>query len=273
LGVVDIFLERIINEANSIITMAEYDKYADKYAERLKKKELFSYNTHIEIPNMLNCLGNIKNKIILDLGCGFGDQAQRYTKRGAKKVFGFDISKKLVKIANERKIPNTEFKVGNLNSKLKYNNNSFDVVVASLSIHYVKNINQLFSEIQRVLKPKGIFCFSIPNPVLSSGIRKFNTSNYDFVYITGIIKEKNKKKKLYGDYFTENDRKQEFGPKQFVTIQHRTYQCYIRLLINSTFDIIDYIDCKPIPSSKKLNPSEFERCMKIPTFCIFKVKK
>lgn len=253
--------------------MAEYDKFADKYAERLKKKELFNYNTHIEIPNMLNCLGNIKNKVLLDLGCGFGDQAQRYIKKGAKKVFGFDISKKLVKIANERNIPNSEFKVSNLNSKLEYKTNSFDIVVASLSLDYVKNLNQLFSEVQRVLKPKGIFCFSVPNPVLFAGVRKFNTANYDFIYITGIIKEKNKKRKLYGDYFTENARKQEFGPKQFVTIQHRTYQSYIQLLLKNNFKIMDYIDCKPIPSSKKLNPLEFERCMKIPTFCIFKVKK
>ncbi len=256
--------------------MAEYDKIAEDYAERRTKKGVFSYNTHIEIPCMIKILGPVKNKTILDLGCGFGDHAERYIKKGARKVYGIDISGKLVKTAKKRNIPKTAFSVYDLNKKLKFRNNYFDIVVASLSLHYIKNLKRLIKEIKRVLKPKGIFCFSVPNPVLSSGLKKYNPKNHSFLYLLGEVFDKNKKRIIYGNYFKEGPRKVEFGmksgKKQFVTMIHRTYQTYINMLVDDDFEIIGYADCKPVPAAKKFNKSEYERNKKLPAFCIFKTR-
>ena len=50
------------------------------------------FNELLEMPAMLEILGNVKGKNILDFGCGTGIYAKLLTKKGAN-VKGFDISK------------------------------------------------------------------------------------------------------------------------------------------------------------------------------------
>ena len=41
---------------------------------------------------MMDLIPNIKNKTVLDLGCGFGDNCKDFISIGAKNVVGIDIS-------------------------------------------------------------------------------------------------------------------------------------------------------------------------------------
>lgn len=52
------------------------------------------------MPTTLKLLGNVKGKMILDLGCGSGIYARILTEKGAK-VRGIDISSKLLEIAKK----------------------------------------------------------------------------------------------------------------------------------------------------------------------------
>lgn len=52
-------------------------------------------------------LPDLKNKRILDLGCGFGEHCKRFIECGAKRVVGIDISEKILEVArNENSDPN-----------------------------------------------------------------------------------------------------------------------------------------------------------------------
>ena len=51
-----------------------------------------SYNNLIEQPSMKLLLPDLKNKAVLDMGCGFGVNCTDFIKRGAAKVVGIDIS-------------------------------------------------------------------------------------------------------------------------------------------------------------------------------------
>ena len=75
--------------------MAEY--YHDVRTRRNPKG--WFYNELLEMPATLELLGNIKGKKILDFGCGTGIYAKILTKKNAK-VKGFDISPKMLEIAN-----------------------------------------------------------------------------------------------------------------------------------------------------------------------------
>jgi ubiquinone/menaquinone biosynthesis C-methylase UbiE len=183
-----------------------YDKFAKKYQLQREHKNLFNYNNHIEIPAMLKLLGNIKNKKILDLGSGFGDHASRYVWKGAKEVIGLEISKELVKLANERNIKRAQFIVTNLNKKIPFKNNSFDIVTSSMTIHYIKNLEYLFQEVRRILKKNGIFVFSTGNPVYAS----MDKDRDNFSYIMGARLMKKGKWKIYGNYFDESIKKREY---------------------------------------------------------------
>ncbi|MBW3012639.1 class I SAM-dependent methyltransferase [Candidatus Woesearchaeota archaeon] len=252
--------------------MAQFDRFAKQYIARRTAKR-FNHNKDVEIPNMIKFVGNIRNKKILDLGCGFGDHAKLYIKKGAKKVTGIDASKEMIKIAKERKIPNTEFFIGDLNKKLPFPKNSFDFATASLCIDYLRNLDRFLKEVYRILKPNGVFCFSTPNPVIEGALIKANTLGCKFVKLIGMQRLKNEKIKIFGNYFKERMRKRPLIPGVAVTSAQRTYQTFIQSLLKNNFEIIDYIDCKPAPSSKKIDPEKYELCMRIPTFCMFKVKK
>lgn len=251
--------------------MAQYDKIAYKYLKERKNKKVFNYNNLIEIPNMVKFIGNIKDKKILDLGCGFGDHAFLYIKNGAKEVVGLDISRKLINMAKERNIKGASFIVYDLNKRLPFQNNSFDLVISSLTINYIKNFDQLFKEINRILKKDSWFIFSIENPVIFAAIkRKVNNMQE---HVIGVKKINESKREVYGDYFNESLKKIDLGKGKIVKKYHRTYQTIIRTFLKNNFELIDYIDAEPILPSRKIDPSKYELTSKIPTFCFFKLKK
>lgn len=249
--------------------MSDYDKIAKLYYERRKDKNRFDYNRDIEVPAMIKMVGNVKNKKILDMGCGFGDLAKKLSRKGAGKIIGFDLSKELIKFANEQKIPKTSFEVGNMNNKLKYKDNSFDLVVSSLAIHYIKNVKKLFSEVNRVLKKGGHFVFSTGHPIfdmLNENLEKSSEAKIQ-------IKRVGKKRIIKGNYFDESQKLANLGSLgNFMTISY-TFETLIKLGLNNGFELIDYVDAKPVFSSKKYDSEKYKLTSTLPTFILFKWKK
>lgn len=246
--------------------MAGYDELAQHYLARRKDKTRFDYNRDIEVPALIKIIGNVKNKVILDIGCGFGDHAQKLSKQKYKKLVGFDISKELVKFANEQKIPNSTFYVRDMSKRLKNDNSSFDVVYSSLAIHYIKNINKLFQEVHRVLKKEGIFCFSTGHPI-------FNLINQTDEHMIGVKKQLNDKKVIFGNYFDETPKPNDLGSLGKVEICNFTYETLIKAGINNGFELIDYKDAEPTKISKKYDSEKYRLTTTLPTFILFKFKK
>ena len=108
-----------------------------------------------------NWLDNYKSSLdkckttVLDLGCGTGNYTLYLTERGFK-VISCDYSEvALEKIKSE--LPKVETRLVDISQPLPFNDNSFDLVIADLSLHYfdeatTKNIMQ---EIKRILAPHG----------------------------------------------------------------------------------------------------------------------
>ena len=97
------------------------------------------FNELVEVPSMVKSVGNIKGKKLLDVGCGAGVHIKKYLKKGAK-CRGIDISKSMIEMA-KKNCPNVDFKVGSM-TKLPYKDSSFDIVTASLSMDYIKNLEK-----------------------------------------------------------------------------------------------------------------------------------
>ena len=123
--------------------MGNYNKFAKEYellTAKLEKKT--RKNAYSLIKTSLN------GKKVLDVGCGSGQDAKYYIKNGAK-VFGIDISKKEIEIANEK--IKGKFVVGSMD-KLPYKNSTFDLVVSTYAIQASKNVTQAIQEMIRVAK-------------------------------------------------------------------------------------------------------------------------
>lgn len=90
--------------------MAQQNIYDDEiFFEGYKKirDNKINANNLFEIPTLFSMLPDLKNKRILDLGCGFGEHCKRFIECGAKRVVGIDISEKILEVArNENSDPN-----------------------------------------------------------------------------------------------------------------------------------------------------------------------
>ena len=216
------------------------------------------YNELLEMPSTISLLGDIKGKKILDLGCGTGIYARLLTKMGAK-VKGFDISKEMLNIAKIDN-PNLDLRLGSA-YKIPFKE-KFDIVLASLVVHYLKDWDKMFKEINMVLKNKGVFVFSTGNPVAEARKK---------------IKVGKKKISVLDDYFKEGKIYGHWRGNKVKDMRmfsyHKTYETIIKTIIKNGFKIIDYKDCFPIKKAKKLFPKDYAEYSKKPFFCVWKVMK
>ena len=241
------------------IAQKEYDFMAEEYHNMRTKKnpQGWFFNEMLEMPAMLNLLENVKGKKILDLGCGTGIYAKILTKKGAI-VKGFDISPAMIKIAKIAN-PNLDLKVGSA-YKIPFNE-KFDIVLASLVVHYLDDWNKMFKEVTRVLKSGGYFIFSTGNPVYETRER---------------LKIGDKVHHLFGNYFKERKIWNSWKVNDTelkVFAYHKTYETIIKTLLKNNFEIIDYKDAFPLKKAKKYFPWFYKEYSKKPFFSIWKVRK
>ena len=114
---------------------------------------------------VLNQLPDVRDKRILDLGCGQGELSIMLTRLGAE-VIGVDLGEKLVELSKEiARINEVEcsFRVANI-TDLPFDDESFDFVVGIGILHHlpVKGLRDAVDEGHRVLKPGGQAFFLEP---------------------------------------------------------------------------------------------------------------
>ncbi len=238
-----------------------YNLLAREYYEMRKGKNGINdfFNTNLEMPTTLKVLGTVKNKKVLDLGCGPGFYVKILTQKGAK-VRGIDISEESIKIAQEEN-PNIEFKIGDITKKFPYKDSEFDVVLATLIFDHIEDWNIFLKEIKRILKKDGILVFSTYNPVTY----KLKTKVWFF-----------KKFREVNDYFNEDWKNEIWGKKEKtgkIAHHHKTYGTIVKLLVGNGFEIVDYEDAFPTKESKRQYPEYYKRFSNSPHFCTWKVKK
>ncbi|WP_340112017.1 class I SAM-dependent DNA methyltransferase [Maribellus mangrovi] len=95
----------------------------------------------------------------LDLGIGTGESASPFALAGHK-ITGLDGSEKMLEQCRQKKIGD-ELVLHNLEVvPFPLTSNNFDAVISNGVFHLIHPITPLFSEVQRILKPNGIFAFS-----------------------------------------------------------------------------------------------------------------
>ncbi len=108
---------------------------------------------------------DIRDKQILDIGCGFGWCEVSFLKRGARHITGIEISEAdldtIRKNVNDERV--TTFVASA--TRLPFPDESFDTVVSWEVIEHIPRgaESQMFSEVARVLKKGGTFYLSTPH--------------------------------------------------------------------------------------------------------------
>ncbi|XP_036085571.1 arginine-hydroxylase NDUFAF5, mitochondrial isoform X3 [Rousettus aegyptiacus] len=93
--------------------------------------------------------------LALDVGCGRGYIAQHLNKETVGKFFQADIAENALKNTLEMEIPTVSVLADE--EFLPFRENTFDLVVSSLSLHWVNDLPRALEQIHYVLKPDGVF--------------------------------------------------------------------------------------------------------------------
>jgi len=96
---------------------------------------------------------------VLDIGCGTGTQCDDLA-NNVKHVTGIDISKKLLDIAEmrkiERQIRNVEFVQTTVFDE-RFKSCSFNVIMAFYVLHFFEDLDEVVRRVYDILKPGGTF--------------------------------------------------------------------------------------------------------------------
>ncbi|WP_296520051.1 bifunctional 2-polyprenyl-6-hydroxyphenol methylase/3-demethylubiquinol 3-O-methyltransferase UbiG [Rhodoplanes sp.] len=134
--------------------------------ERLRRNGT-GLNDALEQPALWSLLPPLGGLRVLDLGCGFGDFARKARAAGARAVLGLDVSEKM--LARARALtddPSITYRQGSI-ERLDLDGR-FDLVVSSLTLHYVADYAAAVVRITRLLDPGGAFVFSVEHPICTA---------------------------------------------------------------------------------------------------------
>ena len=145
------------------VAARQYDAMAAEYTA---DNDDGPYNAYYERPATIALLGDLEGKDVLEVGCGAGPLTQ-YLVEHAARVTASDVSAEMMRLARTRVGDRARFVVANIEEPLSFaTDGSFDVVVASLVMHYVRDWEPVLREFRRVLRPSGAVVFSTHHPTM-----------------------------------------------------------------------------------------------------------
>ncbi|WP_377891006.1 class I SAM-dependent methyltransferase [Alkalihalobacillus sp. R86527] len=226
-----------------------YDKLARTY--EVSTDEGSPYNAFYERPAMMSELEeDLTGKKVLDAGCSAGWYSEQLAQRGAS-VTGIDISGKMIESAKRRVGDRAKFIQHDLSNRLPFEDQSFDLIVSSLTLHYLEDWDPILKEFNRVLKRGGMLVFSVHHPFMD--FTKFPTN----------------------DYF-QKTLLSETWKKPEVTINVTFYRRAMQDIVNAVtrhLTVGELIEPKPDKIMKVKEPKSYEYLMTNPHFLIIKAYK
>ncbi|HSE56732.1 MAG TPA: class I SAM-dependent methyltransferase [Candidatus Paceibacterota bacterium] len=198
-----------------------YDEYLETSAD--------SYQAKVIAPNLLRMLELKKGEAVLDVGCGQGYFSRLLAEAGAA-VTGIDISEELITCAKEKGGTARYFAAPAHDTKLKAY--SFDTTLIVLALENIKNIDQTFAEIARVLKKEGRVVLVMLHPAFR--IPQFSDWGFDT--------KKNLQYRRVDKYLSEAaieiSQNPFKGTKEAKTVTyHRSLQWYMKVFKKHGFSI------------------------------------
>jgi SAM-dependent methyltransferase len=139
----------------------DYDTISERYSAEIDQRP---WNALYERPATLALLPDVRGLDVLDAGCAHGWYAEWLVTHGAR-VVAVDRSARMTELAAARlagraRVLRADF--SDLGGSLA--DASLDIVLSSLSLHYVADLGMAFREWARVLRPAGRVVLSTHHP-------------------------------------------------------------------------------------------------------------
>lgn len=140
----------------------EFDNIYDNEGTAITKitNKLFRKSLYERMPITLEECGDIKNKTIIDIGCGSGRLCYLLSKEGASKVLGVDYSQQMIEIAKDfvvKKEVQDKIELRCIDFLSKFETDSkFDISVALGVFDYLKNPKEFLLKMKLISNEKVI---------------------------------------------------------------------------------------------------------------------
>ncbi len=243
------------------MTQNKYDdpEFFAKYSEM--PRSIHGLEAAGEWPAFRALLPSLRDKSLLDLGCGFGWHCRYARAQGARSVIGVDLSEKMLArakaAANDPGIEYRRCAIENCDFRAE----EFDLVISSLALHYVEHLDLVCRNVYRWLKPGSAFVFSVEHPVFTAIAAQ--------QWCLGPGGER-----LHwpvDDYLHEGPRHTQWMVDNVVKY-HRTVATYINTLIDSGFCISKVLEPGPTAEMLIRQPEWKDECRR-PIFILFAAVK
>lgn len=210
----------------------DHPSFFDQYEKMLRSQ--IGLEGAGEWHTLKNMLPDFHGKNILDLGCGFGWHCRFAIENGAKTVTGIDLSERMLAKAVEiNSLPGIQYERIAL-EEVDYPAEKFDIILSSLTLHYVESFDSIAQNIYKWLTPGGSFVFSVEHPVFTA------EGGQDWIY------DKNGEKICWpvDRYFIEGKRNTTFLGENIIKY-HRTLTSYLNTLLKHGFTLKEVIEPEP----------------------------
>lgn len=221
------------------------------------------HRRHFIMPFTFERLGNVADRVILDLGCGEGGYSRELARKSAI-VTGVDCSENAIRYCiskaedDQLEIP---YYIRNSCDLYGIADNTFDMVLASMMLMDCEDFEGTIHEISRVLKPSGRLFASVCHPCFhsSGGIGRQDS---------GL-----EKKVVVSNYYHPAQWEAPISSGGMKVIwRHRTLQDYVKAFTKYGLVITDLHE--PVPTEEQASISENIAWMqKIPIFLFWELKK
>ena len=170
-----------INSENQSIWNTNADYWDQKMGE-----EGNDWHRKLIAPNTIDLLDLKPNTHLLDIGCGNGIFARNIALRGIQ-VTAFDFAEE--NIRNAQKYPSENINylsldATNYDQLISLGKEKFDYAVANMVLMDIPEIEPMFRALPSILKPNGVFVFSISHPCFNSAYVTINKED-ESLHITG----------------------------------------------------------------------------------------
>ncbi len=236
--------------------ITNYDEIANDFIAHAGRID--SWNNLYERPNTLARLPELKGKHVLDLGCATGFYTEYALEHGAT-VTAVDASRKLIdRLSSKIKSPKVKLHCADIGQPMPFlKSGSFDVIICSLVMDYIKDWKPLLAELYRVLKKGGRLVIATGHPFAS------------YLYLNRISKPES-----YFAFKMIKDTWAVRSPKPFKTHYYiRPLHEVLRPMLESKFKIISIDEPAPNERCKEISPETYEQLLERPGFLFITLEK
>lgn len=148
--------------------MNSYDEHAAQYAALIRSRDEggFSPYSDMVVPTLLQVVGAVRGKRVLDARCGEGAFTRLLADKGAQ-VIGIDISPNLVAMAKQteaREKRGIAYLCHDLTQPLPPYAAHFDVITCNMALNDVADYRAFIKNLSDMLRSRGVLALSMNNP-------------------------------------------------------------------------------------------------------------